>query len=354
MNGMQLDRQQQIERDLTTKVMALLEPVVGAGRVRVNVAADLEANAVEETEERFDPNAVVRSRQTTTETSAAALAAAGLGGSLGSSAGGVAGSRANQPPALSTANTPPAGGGSTGEQAASGGASGPSTSLAALPGPLPGRSSETTNYEVSKVTRHTVSPQGQLARLSVAVILDDERVTSRGQDGSAQTATRAWDAKGLERISGLVAAAVGLDAERGDQLTVENIPFDPAPVEPLPEPSGVMTQLTDVAKTHWPTALRGVAVVLIALVALFGVLRPLARRAGALSTVPELPALSASGARLPTVREMEGQIEAELDAMAANGDRRLPVLTQRVAKLASDEPEQVARIVRGWMAEGEK
>ena len=29
------------------------------------------------------------------------------------------------------------------------------------------------------------------------------------------------------------------------------------------------------------------------------------------------------------------------------------MLTQRVAKLANDEPEQVARIVRGWMAEEE-
>jgi flagellar biosynthesis/type III secretory pathway M-ring protein FliF/YscJ len=38
--------------------------------------------------------------------------------------------------------------------------------------------------------------------------------------------------------------------------------------------------------------------------------------------------------------------------MAANSEgRRLPVLTQRVAKLANDEPEQLARIVRGWIAE---
>ena len=50
---------------------------------------------------------------------------------------------------------------------------------------------------------------------------------------------------------------------------------------------------------------------------------------------------------------MEGAIEAELDA--ATGQRRkLPVLTKRVAKLASQEPEQLARIVRGWMAEGDR
>jgi flagellar biosynthesis/type III secretory pathway M-ring protein FliF/YscJ len=50
---------------------------------------------------------------------------------------------------------------------------------------------------------------------------------------------------------------------------------------------------------------------------------------------------------------MEGQIEAELDAVGPGNPRRLPVLTKRVAKLANDEPEQLARIVRGWIAEDE-
>src|SRR5690606_22208645 len=92
LNASQLDRQQQIERDLMTKVVSLLEPVVGPGRVRVNVSAYLKADSVQETAEIWDPNTVVRSRQTTTETGVAPLAA-----------GGVAGARANQPPALSTA-----------------------------------------------------------------------------------------------------------------------------------------------------------------------------------------------------------------------------------------------------------
>lgn len=339
MTGAQVDRQQQIERDLTTKVVALLEPVVGSGRVRVNVAAHLEANVVEETEERFDPNAVVRSRQTTTDTSAAGLAAAGSG---------AAGARANQPPALSTAS--PALTAALGSaQLASSGAS------AFGSGPMPGRSSETTNFEVSKITRHTASPAGQLARLSVAVILDDERVSSRAADGTSQTTTRAWNEDGKKRISDIVAAAVGLDLERGDRLTVENIPFEAPAVDAPAEAPGFMTQVTDAAREHWPAALRGLGILLVAVFALFGVLRPLARRAGALLTPPQLPPAMAGGsARLPTVREMEGQIEAELDAMTANVDRRLPVLTQRVAKLAADEPEQVARIVRGWIAEGDK
>jgi flagellar M-ring protein FliF len=337
--GLQLEKQQQIERDLVTKVTSLLEPVVGTGRVRVNVAAFLKPDSVEEEEVRYDPASVVVSRQTNTETGNTVLPA-----------GGVAGARANQPPALSTsvANTNAAAAAPATQTAqATGGAA--STTPAPLP---PGRSSEVVNYNVGKVTRHTISPQGQLARLSVAVVLDDERLTTKGSDGSAQTTTKPWDAAGIQRIQGIVSAAVGLDQERGDQLTVENIAFDAAPeMTDAPSP-GFGQQVTDIAKEHWPSALRGLAIFLVAVFALFGVLRPLARRATGLATAPALPAAAASAARLPTVQEMEGQIEAELDAMAANSEgRRLPVLTQRVAKLANDEPEQLARIVRGWIAE---
>jgi flagellar M-ring protein FliF len=345
-SGMQLEKQQQIERDLVTKVTALLEPVVGEGRVRVNVAAQLKPDSVDETEERWDPNAVVRSRQTTTETGAIAVPA-----------GGIAGARANQPPPLNTAKpgtpaTPAAAAAPTalasaGPSAATGGAA----STTPMPSG-PGRTSETTNYEIGRLTRHTVSPEGQLARLSVAVILDDERVTSKGQDGKVTTASRPWDAAGIQRIQSLVSAAVGLDTQRGDQLTVENIAFDSGSDDVEGPAPGIGSQVTDIAKQYWPEALRGLAIVLVAVFALFGVLRPLMRRATAVASVPALPAGAPGAARLPTVREMEGQIEAELDAMAAASEgRRLPVLTQRVAKLASDEPEQLARIVRGWIAE---
>jgi flagellar M-ring protein FliF len=351
LNALQLDRQQQIERDLSSRVVSLLEPVVGGGRVRVNVAAYLKPDIVEETEERWDPNAVVRSRQTSTET-----------GSMGSMAGGVAGARANQPPALSTApasTTPAAGAASVaaeGTASNAGAASTPNADIrnaAVLPMP-PGRTSETTNYEIGRVTRHTVSPQGQLARLSVAVILDDERVSTKKEDGTVTTTTRAWDPDGLQRVQALVAAAVGLDPDRGDQLTVENIAFETVAETPEPTPPGIGQQVLEVGKNYWPQALRGLAIVTIALVALFGVLRPLARRAAALAApAPALPQVAGASPspRLPTVQEMEGQIDAELDALAAPGGRRLPVLTQRVAKLANEEPEQLARIVRGWIAE---
>jgi flagellar M-ring protein FliF len=359
--GLQFDRQQQIERDLTNKVVALLEPVVGAGRVRVNVSALLRSDTVQETEERVDPTGVVRSRQTSFEAATAAAVN-----------GGIAGARANQPPALSTASpsaaapasadaapaaaTPPPAVAATTTTAANANAPAPPApaSIATAPtGTGSSRSSEITNYEVGKITRHTVSPQGQLARLSVAVILDDERVTTKAADGTSQMTTRAWEPAGIQRIQNLVTAAVGLDQKRGDQLTVENISFEtPAEVTEAPA-AGFGTQALDAVKTYWPSAVRGLAIVLVAAFAIFGVLRPIARRAAALSAVPALPAPTAA-ARLPTVQEMEGAMDADGEAARGGPPKKLPVLTKRVAKLANDEPEQLARIVRGWIAEGDR
>jgi flagellar M-ring protein FliF len=324
-SGLQLDRQLQIERDLSTRVVALLEPVVGPGKVRVNVSARLKADAEEETEERWDPTTVVRSRQTNVE----ADQRAGISGGAG-----VVGARANLPEGASAALPAPS------REPVMNGTS---------------RNSETTNYEVSKLTRHRLSPQGQLARLSVAVIVDDAHV------GAAPAAPGVPPAKGtprtpdeIQRIQKIVAAAVGLDQQRGDQLTVENMAFD-APVDDTPVatsgwPAWKET-IGDATREYGMTAFRTLAVLTLALAALFGVLRPMSRRAMTLQR--ELAA--ASSDRLRTVQEMEAMpAGASPVAMPTDAAHRLPGLSRQVARLAADEPEQLARIVRGWLAEEER
>ena len=336
----QAERQQQIERDLSNRVIALLEPAVGAGRVRVNVAAVLNADVTETTEERYDPSAVLRSRQTSAETLA-----------TGTIAGGIAGARANQPATNSTA-TPPAPAINAGAPAVSPmpGAGAPSnTGPNALNVNGPTRASEISNYEVSRMTMHTVTGLGQVSRLSVAVIVDDQRVTTKAQDGTVKASTKAWEAGEIQRLQGLVSAAVGLDTERGDQITIENMSFEVPTAEPEPEPVGVSTQVMDGVKEYGPSAFRTIGILLIALFALFGILRPLAKRATAIAATPALPVPAVAASRLPTISEMEGQMDDD-----RRGDKRLPVLTKRVAKLASEEPEQLARIVRGWMAEDQR
>lgn len=323
-SGPQLDRQRDIEHALSARVVSLLEPIVGIDRVRVNVSAQLNPSSQETTEEHWDPNSVVRSHQITTDANGSPAV------------GGVAGARANLPPPMpaTPSKTPPA------------------NSLAAATTPTglqtSTHSSETTNYEISRVTRHSVTPSGEVARLSVAVILDDAATASKDKAGNVVYAEKPIPAAELQKIQGLVAAAVGLDPSRGDQLTIENIPFGETPVE-------VNAPATALQRYLRPIVIGPIvgAVLLLALVG-FLVRRSLQRRKRRRLAL-EAAAGQAAGAgqQLPrTVKDMESEIEAELDALGHPGEpRKLPVLTRRVGGLVSDNPRAMAQLLRSWMAE---
>jgi len=332
--GAQMERQQKIEHDLTTKVVSLLEPVVGSEGVRVNVSVRLDPQSEEATEEKWDPaTQAIRSRQVTGD--AATLSA--------SSAQGLAGSRANLPAPIPS--TPPG----TPAPAA------PAQAVTTTASTAPMRGSETTNYEISKTTRHTIRPRGEVARLSVAVILDNEAVVTKNGDGSTARTTHPRKAEELQKIQAIVAAAVGLDAARGDQLTIENVPFEEVPAD---EPAKV---------TFWqriePQAWEGgriLGVLVLGILAFVMFVKPLMRRATAVAvTTIEVPAagkaaLSEAGPAAKTIRDLEGEIEAQLDAAVAEKSAeniKLPVLSRRIGALATKEPENAARLLRMWLSQ---
>lgn len=334
-SGQAMERQQKIERELVTKVVTQLEPIVGVGHVRVNVAALVSADTAEQTEEVWDQAPVIRSRQTSTDsTTTSAMSSSRPGGA----AGGVAGARANTPPDLTTAAP----------QAAA---------VEVTPGTM-GRATETVNYEIGKKTRHTVEAGGQVARLSVAVLVDDIRVP--GADGAAPT-TKPREPAEMERLQRLVSAAVGLDTARGDQLTVENIGFDdstdPVAVEaPTPWWQQVSPTVVSTLGVSIGDLLRWLLVGVIALVALFAVIRPIARAALGPGPVA-LPALTDGGGAVAlgapkTVAELESGMPSA--PSARREPNRVTGLTQRIAERAEKEPEHVAQLVRAMMAQDEK
>lgn len=320
--GADLEYQQKFERDLSTRVVAMLEPVVGVDRVRVNVSARLHGDSEEQTEERWDPNPVIRSRQMTTENSE------------GQRTEGVAGARANLPPVQQADGQP----GPSVIPAATSSASGLT------------RSAEVTNYEVGKVTRHTVRARGELAGLSVAVLVDDDVRNAVGDNGEPSTTRRPRDAAEMQKLQNLVAAAVGIDPERGDQITVENIAFGHEPVT-VEAPPSTWTRVTD----HAGPVARGLALVVIVGLVLLLFVRPLVTRVLALPSPAGMGQTAHVGMpqQLPrTIEDIEGEIEAQLDEEAmANVDRRKPVLTRRVVGMATSEPANAAKLVRSWLAE---
>jgi len=286
--------------------------------VRVNVALKLNPNTSEETEEKFDPNTVIRSVQRTSDI-------ANTPGGIGA----VAGARSNLPPQPADPKTP----------------------QVVVPGAGTARTAETTNYEVSKTTRRVLQPPGDVARLSVAVILDDEHVQKKEQDGSVSTVRQARKTEEIQKIQALVAAAVGLDTERGDLLTVENVAFDEPQVEDETPPSVFVRYAPQINEVG-----RLMTVLVIGLVGFFLVVKPLLK-AGGLGGRPAAQPQLVEVQRPRTVADLESEIEAQMDAQMmekAGENRRLPVLTRRVSALTKKEPDQVAKLLKGWMNETER
>jgi flagellar M-ring protein FliF len=178
-----------VEERLRKTIKDLVEGVVGAGKARVTVSADLDQARTTTQEEKYDPDGqVVRSTRTTSNTakedkpqSAGTVSAAqNIPGGQTPSAGSDAASQTNG-------------------------------------------TDETTNYEISRTTTTKVQEPGEIKKLSVAVAVDGNTpIDAKGKPGPY--APRSADE--MKRIDQLVRSAMGFDATRGDQVSVVNVRFD--------------------------------------------------------------------------------------------------------------------------------
>jgi flagellar M-ring protein FliF len=289
-----------VEGDLAQRVQSILEPVVGPGGVVAHVRAEMDFTRRETTEERFDPEGqVARSEQISKETSSDAS-----GGT-----GGVAGVASNAPGAPGGVASSP---------------SGASTSE---------RSSETTNYEITKTTTRQVAPQGEIRRLHVAVLVDGKP----GEDGSVAP----FEEAELKRFEELAKHAVGCSGERGDQITVTSVPFrtvDVAAEGGWFDPS-IFALLGSL--------LRGAAMVVAVLLFARLVVAPLLAAARAAQAGAVLP----GSAGVSIAVGDEGAVA--LPAGAAAAPLPLPpeqaTLSDRVGQLARQRSDDSVRTIRGWL-----
>lgn len=162
--------------------------VVGYGKVRAHVTADINYDKETTSAEIYDPEGqVARSTQSVTEDE--------KDSSGSSNASNV--SVQNNLPGL--------------PDGAGGGAEGRAST----------RNEEVTNFEISKTIKNHTREGGEVRRLSVAVLVDG--TYSKSEKG--ETTYKARDDKELETIKSLVSSAIGFDAKRGDTLEIKNLQF---------------------------------------------------------------------------------------------------------------------------------
>src|SRR5579864_423161 len=173
-----LDYRKSVEKDLQSKISATLEPLLGAEHFRAGVSADVDLSSGEQSEEVFDPAKSVM----------------------------VTSQRSDDGPSMPLASGIPG-------------------TASALPNALPRPSSSASNYarhnesiayQTSRLVKHTRLPQGTIKKLSLSVLIDHD-LRWEGSGDKARRIVEPPSAEKLKVIHDLVAAATGLDVNRGDQ-----------------------------------------------------------------------------------------------------------------------------------------
>ena len=320
-----LEYRQAIEHDLALKINNTLDPLLGADKFRTGVSAEVDMTSGEQSEETFDPTKSVMVTSQKTEDSSGTTRAAAAPTPPGTSA--------NLPQA---AAAHPTGSGST------------ST-----------KRSESIAYQSSRVTKHVKLPQGAIKRLSIAVLVD-QGAKWEGQGKQMHRVVTPPDTEKIKAIQTLVSTLVGLNPERGDQLTVEALPFDSTlnmelPPAQTPEPAKrdnltAIETLKQKPIILWGSA--GGAVLVIALV-IFRVSR--GKKKERIQDMPEV---------LPPATSMASLTAgpgSQPGAIAANEGARLPalmpsrteVLLNQLQESGRNNPEAWAGVLRGWLSEEE-
>jgi flagellar M-ring protein FliF len=330
----QLEAKQKFESESATRIIALLEPVVGENRVRADVAADIDFSQIEQSEEKYNPQSqVVRSQQTLQEAR----------NSQTPNANGVVGARSNNP----TTQTSPT----------------PNAVTAQNSGDQ--RNTSTVNYEIDKTVRKTVGGGGRVNRMTVSVVVDSKTV--EGVDVS-----RTSDE--VKQIQDLVGAAVGIDTNRGDSVVVQTMPFSKPQIE-----NPTTASFLDKNKQFVSSLTKYGALILVAILLLLFVIRPAHRALKAAATpqqieeqkllaeVNETDERRENGMETPqqigennlhelspmmTVAELEAQMGENVEISNVGKEiERIETIKQQIAAQTLSDTETVVSTLRGWLRE---
>lgn len=284
-------------------LQALLDTVVGPGKAVATVTADLDFDATEATTERFlapEDGVLPLSESTDTET---------YTGAGGANEAGVLG-----PDNIVVPNGVTAGGADSAYNS----------------------ESRTVNNAVGKVTERVVSAPGTVQRLSVSVVVD--------RDAVARTDMLA--------LQDTVSAAVGLDAARGDVVSVTQMPFSVGDTEALQAELDAAKEAEAAAGQQqliWNAVLAGLVLLVIIATIIMGARRKKRREPVDLGLyapaedddTPELPVVPA-----PRAEALPAAPDAETTQLALLSQQR-----DEVIDLVDREPAEVAELLRSWLAD---
>lgn len=332
-----LDYKAKLERETLAKINSVLDPLLGSTKYRAAVDVDCDLTSGEQSEEAFDPShSVITSSQRSEE------------GTVGhDTGGGVPGTQSNLPR--------------------------PSVHPPTQAGRGLARRSENIAYETSRTVRRVRLPQGIIRRMSVSVLVDQDlhwQMAGRGAGAHPQRIIDPPSPDRMKSIQAVVAAAVGLNTSRGDQLTVETQPFEATLTA---EPPASMVSPKTVPGAGKPQKFSplvigsaGIGVLLLAGVGFMLFRNHKATKARIAAMQKQLAAAADTQKALAQASEPGGEPksldEAGSRQQALGGSdpvfklspievSKTELLTKQVHEQVEKDPAALARIVRTWLNE---
>jgi flagellar M-ring protein FliF len=197
---------QSVEEMYQSRINGLLTSLLGMGNVSTNVDITMDFTQLESTFEEFDGNGngpLSRSEMLRVDMSSNAAAE------------GVPGGTTNVAPNDTLLLT---------NEAATGTEAGPGSQI---------RSSQTTrNYELDRSIRHVKNQAGVISRISMAIAINESALTEASvpQGVTDEAEIAGYQQAHLEKLNGLVRAAIGYNEARGDTLNIISSRFRPVEI----------------------------------------------------------------------------------------------------------------------------
>jgi flagellar M-ring protein FliF len=305
----------QLEDEFSRRLMATLGPVVGADNLRASVNVEYDLTSSEETEDKYDPNV---SALLTTQKS---MEQAGQADD-----GGVAGTASNLP-------TTPGKGTTQSEDANADGTTQTSKS-------------ENSTFGVNKLSRRTVAPAGRIRRITAAILVNDfsdRKMVSGKMVGSTYKRSPAQ----LKQLQDLAAAVIGMDSQRGDVVTVENMTFSDTGENDLAPTLGERAQKIVNDNVN---ALKYASLLLLFVLTWSLIFRPMQKQI--VSVVRELGTGNQGSI---AVAELASSVELPGDDFdnLLEADSNTVGLKRRLADMVQAEPATMTRTLQTWLQESE-
>jgi flagellar M-ring protein FliF len=316
---------QDLETTLAERVVQTLAPVVGSEHVKSSVTIDYDPTSGDSTQELYDPDRTAVLTSQTSQETVGDLEPAGIPGT--------------------PSNVP----NSQGNAAA--------VSQAKAANTTQGIHSESKTFAVSHTTHHLLEPAGRVKRVAAAILVDDA-VETATVNGKTQETRRKRTPDEMKQMEALARAAVGFDAQRGDQFSLQNVTFTMPAVDVVPAPGRFPRFLQFLER--WIGLLRYVALIALFAVIYLLILRPVKKRVLAVfGPSPQLPAGAAHagdhGGAPGALADAAGNLAAlppEAPGVLSDVQQAINLKKELVGRVKED-PEAASRLIQNWVHEEE-